>query len=191
MPETPVLFVTGLGRCGTTMMMQMLRAAGVPCAGSAPAFEDIPLTPTGVDHEWLSAQSGKAVKWIDPTVIHVRHGNGAAIFLSRDPAEQARSQLKMIGAPSDRATRRILEKSIRRDTRRARAIVTNLFGAHFVRLLHYDKVLANPLHAASEIAALCDTLGLPFGEIADAAEVVHLRTPECRPDLSAEIKMIS
>ena len=191
MTDTPVLFITGLGRCGTTMMMQMLRAAGVPCAGSPPAFEDIPVLPSGVDHEWLANQAGKAVKWIDPTVTRVRHQNGAAIFLSRDPAEQARSQIKMIGAASDRATRRRMEKSIRRDTRRAHAIVTNMFGAHFVRPIHYDKVLRTPLHAASEVAALCDTLGIPFGEIADAANVVHSRTPACRPDLSAEIKMIS
>lgn len=191
MAETPVLFITGLGRCGTTMMMHMLRAAGVPCAGTPPAFEDIPVSPSGVDHDWLTAQAGKAVKWIDPTVIHVRHRNGAAIFLSRNPAEQARSQIKMIGAASDRTTRRVMEKSIRRDTRRARAIVTNLFGAHFVRMLHYDKVLANPLHAAREIAALCDTLGLPFGEITLAAKVVHRRAPACRPDLSAENNMIS
>lgn len=103
---SPVLFVTGLGRCGTTMVMQMLQAAGVPCAGTYPAFEDVPVTPSAVDHEWLAQQAGRAVKWIDPTVTRVRHANGAAIFLSRDPAEQAKSQLKMLGARNDRSARR-------------------------------------------------------------------------------------
>jgi len=190
MPDTPILFVTGLGRCGTTMVMQMLHTAGVPCAGTYPAFEDIPVAPSGVDHDWLARQAGRAVKWIDPTVTHVRHRNGAAIFLTRDPAEQARSQLKMLGASQDRATRRLLERAIRRDTRRARAIVTNLFGAHFVRQVHYDKALRNPLIAAADIAALCDNLGLPFGRIEDAAAVVHERDGKCRPDMRVELDML-
>ncbi|WP_104019079.1 hypothetical protein [Roseovarius nitratireducens] len=188
--RTPVLFVTGLGRCGTTMVMQMLQAAGVPCAGTHPAFEDIPVTPSGVDHEWLALQAGRAVKWIDPTVTRVRHPNGAAIFLTRDPVEQAKSQLKMIGTRNDRTARRVMAKSIQRDTRHARSIVTNLFGAHFVLHLHYDKILRDPAYAAAQTAYFCDMLGLPFGPSGDAAAVVHKRGADCAPDLRAEIAML-
>lgn len=189
--DSPVLFVTGLGRCGTTMMMQMLQAAGVPCAGTYPAFEDVPVTPSAVDHAWLDKQGGKAVKWIDPTVTRVRHANGAAIFLSRDPVEQAKSQLKMLGARNDRNARRAMAKAIQRDTRHARAIVTNLFGAHFVLLLHYDEILRNPAYAVSQVAHLCDTLGLPFGDMDRAMAVVHHRDGNCRPDMGAELAMIA
>lgn len=186
----PVLFVTGLGRCGTTMVMQMLQAAGVPCAGTYPAFEDIPVSPSGVDHVWLNQQGGKAVKWIDPTVTKVRHGNGAAIFMTRDPAEQAKSQLKMLGARNDRSARRAMAKGVQRDTRHARAIVANLFGAHFVLCLHYDKILRHPLYAANQIALFCDTMGLPFGADDVAAAVVHRRDARCAPDMSAELAML-
>lgn len=188
--EKPILFVTGLGRCGTTMVMQMLQAAGIPCAGSPPAFEDIPVSPSGVDHAWLNQQVGRAVKWIDPTVTRVRHSNGGAIFLTRDPVEQAKSQLKMLGARSDRSTRRGMAKSIQRDTRHARAIVRNLFGDHFVLNLHYDKMLRDPAFAAARMAYFCDTLGFPFGPSGDAATVVHKRDAMCRPDMNAELSMI-
>lgn len=172
------------------MVMQMLNAAGVPCAGTAPAFEDIPVAPSGVDHDWLARQGGCAVKWIDPTVTKVRHRNGAAIFLSRDPVEQAKSQLKMLGARNDRTARRAMANSVQRHTRHARAIVTNLFGAHFVLPLHFDKILRNPAYAADRLAHFCDLLGLPFGAPDDAASVVHKRDAKCAPGLSAELRMI-
>lgn len=189
--QAPVLFVTGLGRCGTTMVMQMLQAAGVPCAGTYPAFEDIPISPSGVDQAWIDKQGGRAVKWIDPTVTRVRHANGAAIFLTRDPVEQAKSQLKMLGVRNDRNARRVMAKSIQRDTRHARAIVTNLFGAHFVLNLHYDKVLFNPAYAVLQMAHLCDGIGLPFGDMESALAVVHHRDGKCRPDMSAELAMMA
>lgn len=192
--EKPILFVTGLGRCGTTMVMQMLQAAGVPCAGSPPAFEDIPVSPSGVDHIWLNQQGGCAVKWIDPTVTRIRHREGdhkgAAMFLTRDPVEQAKSQLKMLGARNDRSARRAMAKAIQRNTRHARAIVRHLFGDHFVLNLHYDKILRDPAHAAARMAYFCDTLGFAFGPSGDAAAVVHKRDAECRPDMNAELSMI-
>lgn len=191
MTSQPILFVTGLGRCGTTMVMQMLNAAGVPCAGTAPAFEDIPVAPSGVDHDWLAHQGGCAVKWIDPTVTKMRHRNGAAIFLSRDPVEQAKSQLKILGARNDRPARRAMSNSVQRDARHARRIVTNLFGSHFVLSLHFDKILRDPAYAAARMASFCDGLGFPFGSPDDAASMVHKRDAKCAPDLSAELRMIS
>lgn len=190
MTDRPILFVAGLGRCGTTMTMQMLAAAGVPCAGTAPAYEDIPVTRSRVDHDWLAKQGGKAVKWIDPTQTLIRRTDDAAIFLSRDPEQQARSQLKLIGLRSDRNTRRILKRSLESDTRRALAILRRQFGEHFVLHLHYDKVLRAPILAVHQIAILCDQLDLPFGSITDAAAVIQKRSPACAPDLSAEIGMM-
>lgn len=189
--DLPVLFVVGLGRCGTTMVMQMLDAAGVPCAGTQPAFEDIPVAPSGVDHEWLAEQAGRAVKWIDPTVTKVRHRNGAAIFMSGDPVEQAKSQLKILGARNDRTTRRAMSKFIQRDTRYARTIVSNLFGAHFVLPLHFEKVLRDPAYGAFQMANFCYGLGLSFGSANYAAQVVHDRDAKCAPDMRTELDMIA
>ena len=39
MSAPPALLVAGLGRCGTSLMMQMLAAAGLPCVGEFPAYE--------------------------------------------------------------------------------------------------------------------------------------------------------
>lgn len=189
--DAPVLFVTGLGRCGTTMVMQMLQASGIPCAGNPPAFENIPVSPSGVDHEWIAQQAGSAVKWIDPTVTRVNHRNGAAIFLTRDPKEQAKSQLKFVGARNDRAARRVMANAIQRDTRHARALVRNMLGEHFVLNLHYDKILRYPAYAIAQMAHFCDTLGLPFEDLDAALSVVQNRDGRCQTDLSAEISMLA
>lgn len=39
MSDKPTIFVSGLGRCGSSMTMQMLDAAGIPCIGDYPAYE--------------------------------------------------------------------------------------------------------------------------------------------------------
>lgn len=189
MAET-TLFVTGLGRCGTTLVMNMLHAAGVPCAGTSPAFEDIPLRPSHVDLDWLRSQRGKAVKWIDPTTTRIDRPQGCAIFLSRDPFEQANSMAKLLGAPMNRKMRLALAHNVKADTIRARRMVTNKLGSHHVLLLHFDKVIRTPRGTATKIARFCDAHDLPFGAIEDAAAVVMDRSPRCLPDLAVEAAML-
>ena len=188
MGDAPILFVTGLGRCGTSMVMQMLHAAGVPCAGTPPAFEDVPVSPRGVDHDWLAGQCGRAVKWIDPTVTRLRPppGQHGAIFLSRDPMQQALSQLKLLAARHDRNTRRAMKKQVEADSVRACVIVQRLFGVHYVQSLYFERIIDRPKDAARKMALLCDTLGLPFGSEDAAAAVVIRRSPLCAPDLAIE-----
>jgi hypothetical protein len=187
MTSDNILFVAGLGRCGTTMVMQMLHAAGTPCAGTPPAFEDIPVSPSRVDHPWLALQRGRVVKWIDPTVTRIKGHKGGVIFLSRDPMEQAKSQAKLLGVCLDRSARRGMANLIQRDTIRARRIVTAELGSHYVLLLRFEKVLAAPLAAACQIARACDALDLPFGDERAAAAVVLDRPAACAPDLAVEM----
>ena len=37
--KRPTVFVCGHGRCGSSMVMQMLDAGGFPCFGEYPAYE--------------------------------------------------------------------------------------------------------------------------------------------------------
>ena len=186
MPDAPILFVTGLGRCGTSMVMQMLHAAGVPCAGTPPAFEDIPVTPRGVDHNWLARQGGRAVKWIDPTVTDLRRPPGmhSAVFLARDPRQQALSQLKLLGVRHDRNTRRAMKKEIEADTVRAHVIVDRQFPC--VLSLYFESILRSPSRAAAALSTHCRVLGLLFDNVEAAARVPLPRSPLCAPDLAIE-----
>lgn len=186
MRDRPVLLVAGLGRCGTTLMMHMLRAAGVPVAGSAPAFEDVPIGPRGMDLEWLSRQGGKAVKWIDPTITRIRRDNARAIWLSRDPMEQARSQAKLMGARLGRSELRALASLVKRDTWRARRVVDRLCGSHGVLHLTFEGILRHPDHNAARIASFCHSCDIDFVSVRATADIVRKRTPECAPDLSIE-----
>ncbi|TMV86442.1 sulfotransferase, partial [Thioclava sp. BHET1] len=87
------LFVAGLGRCGTTMVMNMLARGGAPMTGEAPAYE-VEETWAACPRlaSWLEANRGRAVKWIDPSAAPMPAGTlGKTIFLTRHAREQAPS----------------------------------------------------------------------------------------------------
>jgi hypothetical protein len=124
MSAPQIIMVAGLGRCGTSLALQMLAAGGVDCVGPYPSFEDAEhdqLRRTA-PAEWAARAAGKAVKVLDP------HRNPPPIgpayrvlWLFRDWADQARSQLKMVGAPQSRANRKRMERLLHADTERATA----------------------------------------------------------------------
>lgn len=189
MRDGPVLLVAGLGRCGTTLVMQMLAAAGVPVAGRAPAYEDVPVSLRGVDLDWLDRQRGRAVKWIDPVNARIANPDDwrfRVILLSRSPREQARSMLKFQGLPAPRATVRGLESGIIRDQNRAARIVDRLAGAHGTLHLRFEDLIDMPAVAAFRIAKFCDAHGFPFGEVGVAAAEVQSRGSGCASDMSIE-----
>lgn len=188
-----ILLVTGLGRCGTTLVMHMLRAAGVPVAGRAPAFEDHTRMGRTPDLDWLAQQRGRAVKWIDPTLCKIPAEDDdryRAIFLSREAKEQARSQLKFSGCLGNRDTLRGMTKVVERDTIRARRIVRRLCGDYGVLFLRFENLVNFPAHEARKIALFCDALGLPFGDEGAAAAQVLRRPVTCAPDLSIEARLM-
>ncbi|MHB8286386.1 MAG: hypothetical protein ACYDD1_17175 [Caulobacteraceae bacterium] len=65
----PTIIVSGLGRCGSSLTMQMLNAAGVHCVGSFPSFEgpECEAFQEGfITAERWAAVAGRAVKLLDP-----------------------------------------------------------------------------------------------------------------------------
>lgn len=181
MVSKPVVIVAGLGRCGTSLVMQMLDAAGIPCVGRFPAFEE--------DDPWVG--TGRAVKWLDPHRRPLRVAIGSryrCIWLSRDPVEQARSQLKwfspeMLTVGVDEATR-VLAESLRDES------VDALRRLPLPRLMTtFEAIIGRPRASAARIA---DFLGRPFAPLdvdAMAARVIP-RGPECQPDLSIEATLV-
>jgi hypothetical protein len=186
----PYIFVAGLGRCGTTMVMNMLAAGGVPCAGPPPAYETSRFGVV-IDEYWLSRHRGHAIKWVDPTLNtgEAIDPPAVAIFMSRNPTEQARSQLKMLGIAMPPDPFRQFETSIRIDEYKARRVVTGICGNN-VLFLTFETALADPAGTARAIRAFLLSRGLPGPDIDKAASVVIPRGPECAPDLSIEDELI-
>jgi hypothetical protein len=89
-----LVLVSGLGRCGTSLTMQMLAAGGWPVWGADeatwPAFEH----PANLEGGGVPVIGAGILKWLDPHHFPPPPFY-RAIFLTRDLREQARSQRKL------------------------------------------------------------------------------------------------
>jgi hypothetical protein len=105
--ENQIVIVTGLPRSGTSMMMKMLEAGGIPplCDGQRQAdsdnpngyYEFGPVKRTKDDPGWLQQCSGKAVKMVYSLLYDLpvdRHYD--VIFMRRDLDEILDSQRRML-----------------------------------------------------------------------------------------------
>jgi predicted AlkP superfamily phosphohydrolase/phosphomutase/tetratricopeptide (TPR) repeat protein len=101
-----VTIVTGLPRSGTSMMMQMLAAGGIPALSDgqrAPDksnprgyFEFEPVKRLKQDSSWIPSARGRAVKIIAQLLPHLPRGNFRVIFMERDLREVVDSQKQML-----------------------------------------------------------------------------------------------
>jgi len=168
------LYVAGLGRCGTTLVMRMLAAGGAPVAGEAPAFERYTHNELAAPATLAEAR-GHAVKVIDPQRLGFFHPlfdlrPRHAILLSRDTAEQAKSQIHFVrslqeaasvaagagprlytGAqPGNREMRRTLTARLVRDQKAAQDTLRKANVAFTP--LAFERILAKPEEVAAIIA---------------------------------------
>ena len=106
--KKPVIIVSGLPRSGTSLMMKMINAGGLPVItdGLRTADDD---NPNGYfeleavkelskgNPAWLEDADGKAVKVISSLLEFLPPNHSyKIIFLEREPAEVLRSQQKML-----------------------------------------------------------------------------------------------
>lgn len=165
----------------------MLDAGGCPVVGPRPAYEQTDRWNNGQpDLSWLLAQGGKAVKWIDPTLCinlpDYLPCSPIILFMKRNPKEQAKSQLKLAGIPSDAINKSIirkLAKSIERDYRNAKV---KLKKSSLVIPARFEDFISDPAGAADILERI---VGGPFDRKAAASAVVR-RGPECLPGLEME-----
>jgi len=175
------LFVCGLGRCGSSMVMGMLYAGGLPviareresfeCASTAEAL--------------ANARVGAAVKVLEPHLHHDRFPAFpiAVVWLERAEKEQAASLAKAMGAmtgrPLARADRRRLVAALRKDTKRSRAVLRRRPCLR----LRFGGVLEDPRRAAEQLAAFTqERLGVAL-DVGAMAAVVRPRGARCAPGL--------
>jgi len=155
----PIVIVSGLPRSGTSMMMKMLAAGGIPpltdalraADGDNPRgyyeFERVKQLDKG-DAAWLPLAEGKAVKVISALLSHLPAShNYQVIFLRRHMSEVLASQRKML-------VRRGEDPEAMDD-----AQMTLLFERHLQKVeqwlarqpnfevlyVHYSDVMADPL----------------------------------------------
>ena len=183
-PIRPCIVVAGLGRCGSSLTMQMLHAAGVPCMGAYPDFEDDAFASGRRQMERLSSLSDCAVKildaWRAPATALTHH---VVIWLRRDPDEQARSMLKFAGAPMHRHNVRGIKSKLAIDTRLSReGLGVAPVGTRSPLLRHeFEDLIQHPLPSSRRIAAFLAANGWPDLDAEKMAAQVRPRSPKCLP----------
>ena len=179
----PVIVVSGLPRSGTSMMMKMLEAGGVPVwlDGVRTAddqnpkgyyeLERVKQLDKSLDKSWVRAGRGRAVKVISSLLEHLpAENNYHVVFMNRDIQEVLKSQGKMLsqrgesgGSAGDDALQKFFEVHLRK---------VKYFLAHDRRFsvidVTYTDVLADPEAMARRI---CTFLGANLNIAAMVAAV--------------------
>jgi hypothetical protein len=185
------ILVAGLGRCGSSLTMQMLQAAGVECLGDFPAFEPEEVGFSRRPHLLMACLSGRAAKILDPhrdIDQWPQRIDARVIWLDRDAREQAKSQLKfvrlMAGLDIPGQQWRAMRAGLLADRKRCQEWLDRCTPTPLV--MRFEDILRSPITAAVEMASF---LGLPAGsENAMAARVLQ-REPQCQPGLEIELKL--
>jgi len=166
----PIVVVSGLPRSGTSMLMKMLEAGGLPIMtdGVRTADEDNPRGYYEVerikrlareaDRSWLGEARGKGIKVISFLLGSLPpQFNYRVIFVSRDIEEVLASQEKMLARRSgpDGTPPEQMRQYFLADLSRTRSHLSD--SPWFDTLeLHYSEILAQPLEGAHQI---CRFLG--------------------------------
>lgn len=176
------IIVAGLGRCGSSLMMQMLEAGGYPVEGEFPAYES-----EGNRALWDADNpelyAGRAIKLVDPFRYKTSHVGANVIYCTRDLGEQAKSQIKfatlMMGLPNRPSPTdlRKMRKILERDDRRARSWLAPRAGVWLE--VRFEDTINVPYVVAQRIA---DFLGHQ-PDVAAMSGAVRLRTDKCHPSL--------
>ncbi|HRQ36531.1 MAG TPA: sulfotransferase domain-containing protein [Chloroflexota bacterium] len=166
----PIVIVSGLPRSGTSMLMKMLEAGGIPpltdqiraADDDNPKgyyeFERVKQLDKG-DTAWVAEARGKAVKVISQLLRHLPADQEyRVIFMRRNMDEILASQKKMLvnrgedpNRVSDEELTRLFEKHLAQVTQwlEQQPHIKTLY-------LHYSEVLADPRPAADQINGFLD-----------------------------------
>lgn len=161
----PIVIVSGLPRSGTSMLMKMLEAGGVPIVtdGERTADEDNPKGYYEVervkdlaqeaDPGWVAEARGKGLKVISFLLRSLPDDlNYQVVFIRRDIEEVLASQKKMLarrGETDDTPPERMREH-FQDDLWRARYQLTHR-ACFEVLEVHYSEILARPLEGAQKV----------------------------------------
>jgi len=164
----PIVVVSGLPRSGTSMMMRMLEAGGVPILSDGERSADVD-NPKGyfeleriknleseTDKSYLRAGRGKAVKAISFLIKDLPDENDyRVIFMRRDLDEVLTSQEKMVARLDQgdtAAAREAMKEAYRNDIVRTRLLCRNRPNFELIEV-QYGAAIEDPAAAAREVNA--------------------------------------
>jgi hypothetical protein len=177
-----ITVVSGFGRCGSTLMMRLVRAAGIPVVADSMegGLEYGPALKLPKESEWLKGCIGKAVKILDPQRYTPPAGLPYRfIWLDRDPTQQAKSQIKMLqtifGAACVRNEPAVLARSMVRDRPTAIAAMQKL--SKEVAVFRFEDLIESPV---LQCLRLVNWLDVPAsGSL--LASIIRKRETDCLP----------
>jgi len=182
----PIIIVAGFGRCGSSLVMQMLEAGGQAVTGDWPAFElsssfDLSL-------EWLQSHDDHAVKVLDPHEYPLPRGpQYKTIWLDRNTKHQSNSLAKFLNATTGQTfTKGHIKRIIRayiKDRPKAMTVLRNIGSK--VLSLQFEDLITKPRWAAERIAAFVGGLN-----IEPMVNVVLPRGVQCQPDMQIEMSLM-
>lgn len=190
----PLIAVCGLGRCGSTLVMEMLDEGGIhPYPGGSPRGYEHTQMLGSSGRQWLRhvtyTGAGHSIKLlggaVDFTQLRRAPGGWVFIWLSRNHEQQARSQAKLLDAflrPSTPTPWEPFADSFTTEEATAHTALRSVPGSRFYST-SFEHILAHPWASAAELAGWVEPLTL---DVAAAAGAVIPRTPECQPTLDFE-----
>ena len=183
-------FVAGFGRCGTSLVMAMLAAGGLPVVGTGQAFEDRRFSTAHVDHGWLARQSG-ILKWVDPIQTPVtRSWPAQTLWLDRDPVEQAKSQIKLAVAcgVNCRGDEKTVAQVAATLTRKREEALRRAGWHGPVTVLSFELLLSDPARAAGIMAEAFEEFGVLDRD--RAIQAVRQRDAQCAAGLELDLALL-
>jgi hypothetical protein len=184
MHQEKITIVSGLPRSGTSMMMKMLEAGGIPILTDRirPADEDNPLgyyefeRVKDLEHDkaWLDGARGKVVKVIAALLKHLPPAYAyQIIFMRRSIDEVLASQRQMLirrGEPTDTLTDDRMGELFRRHVTQVRTWIAEQPNIQVLEV-DYSEVLADPLDQARRVDQF-------LGTVLDVERMAGVVTPE-------------
>lgn len=180
-PSEEIVVVSGLPRSGTSMLMRVLAAGGVPTLSDDVRraddnnrlgyheYEPVKtLAAGGRDHAWLEAARGKGLKVVVPLLGHLPPSMPASILAIHRPLRQVlasqEAMKERLGTTARGASPATLARRFAADMERIDSLVASRPGW---RVLHvaYERMLADPEGECRRIAAF---LGRRFDAAAGA-----------------------
>jgi hypothetical protein len=165
-----IVVVSGLPRSGTSLMMQMLRAGGIPPMTDHERtpdednpkgyfeFERVKKLPQG-DVNWLDDAVGKAVKIITALLVSLPDSyQYDVIVMRRDMGELLASQQKMLerrGVAANQISDEMMAVSFEKHLQEAYAWMQERVNLRHIDI-HYDELVIN---AQMHISRVVDFLG--------------------------------
>ena len=161
--DEPITIACGIPRSGTSLVMQMLEAAGLPIlrddARKPDAFnphgyyELEAVKATARDPAWVEQAPGHAVKVIHSLLPHLpRDRRYRIVLVERDPVEVVRSQSRMLGNGKETISQVRLAEIFVAQLRETRSLLDSSDAFEWMTIRH-RALLERPETVAREIAA--------------------------------------